>query len=63
MKGAGEDSKMQRSKQELEKELDRQLEDTFPASDPPKITRSRPAAPPSRDASEKSTNDDRKRDG
>lgn len=61
-KGAGESSKMERSKQELEKELDRQLEDTFPASDPLKITRSRPATSASRDANEKSTNDDRKHD-
>jgi hypothetical protein len=27
-------------RQDLEDELDRQLEDTFPASDPPKVTRS-----------------------
>jgi hypothetical protein len=59
-KGTDEGSKMERSKQELEKELDRQLEDTFPASDPLKITRSRPAIPTSRDVSEKSTNHDRK---
>ena len=61
-KGAGEGSKMERSKQELEKELDRQLEDTFPASDPLKITRSRPATAASRDAGGKSKNDDRKHD-
>lgn len=53
---------MERSKQELEKELDRQLEDTFPASDPLKITRSRPATSASRDAGGKSKNDDRKHD-
>lgn len=29
----------QRNKRELDEELDRQLEQTFPASDPPKITR------------------------
>ena len=29
----------QRVKRELDEELDRQLEQTFPASDPPKITR------------------------
>jgi hypothetical protein len=29
----------QREKRELDEELDRQLRDTFPASDPPKITR------------------------
>ena len=34
----------QREKQELEDELNRQLEETFPASDPPKVTRSRPAS-------------------
>ena len=33
----------QRAKRELEDELDRQLEETFPASDPPKVTRSTPA--------------------
>ena len=32
-----------REREQVEGELDRQLEDTFPASDPPKITRSRPA--------------------
>jgi hypothetical protein len=35
----------QRRKRELDEELDRQLEQTFPASDPPKITRSVPAMP------------------
>jgi hypothetical protein len=29
-----------RLKREADEELDRQLEDTFPASDPPKVTRS-----------------------
>jgi len=29
----------QREKRELDEELNRQLEQTFPASDPPKITR------------------------
>lgn len=32
----------EREKQELDEELDRQLEQTFPASDPPKVTRSTP---------------------
>jgi hypothetical protein len=32
----------QREKRELDEELDRQLEQTFPASDPPKITLSVP---------------------
>ena len=30
-------------KRELDDELSRQLEETFPASDPPKVTRSAPA--------------------
>lgn len=29
----------EREKRALDEELDRQLEDTFPASDPPKLTR------------------------
>lgn len=33
----------QREKQALDDELDRELEQTFPASDPPKVTRSAPA--------------------
>ena len=33
----------QRVRQKVEDELDRELEQTFPASDPPKITRSAPA--------------------
>ena len=32
----------QREKRKLDEELDRQLEQTFPASDPPKITRNLP---------------------
>jgi len=35
----------QRQKRELDEELDRQLEQTFPASDPPKITRFPPKQP------------------
>jgi hypothetical protein len=31
-----------REREQVEDELDRQLAETFPASDPPKITRSRP---------------------
>ena len=34
----------QREKRELDDELNRQLEETFPASDPPKVTRSHPAS-------------------
>lgn len=34
------ESRQQREWRELDEELDRQLEQTFPASDPPKITRS-----------------------
>jgi hypothetical protein len=34
----------ERETQELEDELDRQLEETFPASDPPKVTRSTPVS-------------------
>ena len=34
-----------RSKRDLDRELDRQLEDTFPASDPTEITRRRSIAP------------------
>ena len=33
----------QRKKRELDDELDQELEQTFPASDPPKVTRSVPA--------------------
>jgi hypothetical protein len=32
----------QRERKALEDELDRELEQTFPASDPPKVTRSSP---------------------
>jgi hypothetical protein len=35
------ETREQREKRKLDEELDRQLEQTFPASDPPKITRSR----------------------
>ena len=38
------ETREEREKRELEAELDRQLEATFPASDPPKITRSNPAS-------------------
>ena len=38
------ETREQREKRELDDELNRQLEETFPASDPPKITRSRPAS-------------------
>jgi hypothetical protein len=37
------ETREQRERRELDKELNRQLEETFPASDPPKITRSNPA--------------------
>ena len=33
-----------RERRELDDELNRQLEETFPASDPPKVTRSSPAS-------------------
>jgi hypothetical protein len=36
------ETREQRKKRELNDELDRQLEQTFPASNPPKITRSPP---------------------
>lgn len=36
------ETREEREKRELEEELDRQLEETFPASDPPKVTRSLP---------------------
>jgi hypothetical protein len=35
-------SREQRERKAIEEELDRELEQTFPASDPPKITRSTP---------------------
>jgi hypothetical protein len=36
------ETREQREKRKLDEELDEQLEQTFPASDPPKITRTRP---------------------
>jgi hypothetical protein len=39
------ETREQREKRKLDEELDRQLEQTFPASDPPKITRT-PSKPP-----------------
>jgi hypothetical protein len=39
------ESKEQRTKRKLDLRLDKELEDTFPASDAPKIIRSRPDAP------------------
>jgi hypothetical protein len=38
------ETREQREKQELDDELNRQLEETFPASDPLKVTRSSPAS-------------------
>jgi hypothetical protein len=38
------ETRKQREKRELDDELNRQLEETFPASDPPKVTRSSPAS-------------------
>jgi hypothetical protein len=40
------ETRKQREKRRLDEELDRQLEQTFPASDPPKITRSGAATQP-----------------
>jgi hypothetical protein len=37
------ETREQREKREVDDELNRQLEETFPASDPPKVTRSIPA--------------------
>ena len=37
------EAREQHEKQKLDDELDRELEETFPASDPPKVTRSIPA--------------------
>jgi hypothetical protein len=37
------ESSEQRERRELDEKLDRQLEQSFPASDPPKVTRSLPA--------------------
>jgi hypothetical protein len=39
------ETREQREKRELDEQLDRELEQTFPASDPPKITRSVRAKP------------------
>lgn len=49
------ETREQREKREIDDELDRQLEQTFPASDPPKITRSIPVThpPPERDDDER----------
>jgi hypothetical protein len=38
------ETREQREKRELDDELNRQLKETFPASDPPKVTRSIPAS-------------------
>jgi hypothetical protein len=38
------DAREHPDKRKLDEELDRELEQTFPASDPPKVTRSVPAA-------------------
>jgi hypothetical protein len=38
------ETREQREKREVDDELNRQLEETFPASDPPKVTRSSPAS-------------------
>jgi hypothetical protein len=47
----------QRQKRKLDEELDRQLEQTFPASDPPKITRTPPnQTPPKPDATDQDSN-------
>lgn len=40
------ETRAQREKRELDEELNRQLEQTFPASDPPKITRTPPRKHP-----------------
>ena len=37
------EAREQSDKRKLDDELDRELEETFPASDPPKVTRSIPA--------------------
>ena len=37
------ETREERERRELDDELNRQLEETFPASDPPKVTRSNPA--------------------
>ena len=38
-----DETRHERKMRELDDELDRQLDETFPASDPPKVTRSTPA--------------------
>ena len=38
----GKRTREQRDREAVDEELDRELEQTFPASDPPKITRSSP---------------------
>ena len=48
------DTAEQRRKQELDDELNQELEQTFPASDPPKITRN----PESEIAKDKTAGDD-----
>lgn len=57
------DTAEQRRKQELDDELNQELEQTFPASDPPKITRnpkSEPVLKPDEDgtAGDKTAEDD-----
>lgn len=37
--GKPKETQQEREKRALDEELDRQLEETFPASDPPKVTR------------------------
>jgi hypothetical protein len=43
--GMSKETKDERAKRKLDLDLDRELEDTFPASDALKITRSRPEKP------------------
>jgi hypothetical protein len=38
------ETREERRKRELDDELDRQLDQTFPASDPPKVTRGTPTS-------------------
>lgn len=47
---ADDDRKRVPDREKLEQDLDRELEQTFPASDPPKITRSVPATQITSDA-------------
>jgi hypothetical protein len=42
---SAKDSVTQREKREIDRRLDEELEGTFPASDPPKITRSSAKSP------------------